>query len=210
MKISPLDIRKQEFRKALRGIDPEEVRVFLSLVADEMERLLSEVSRQRDESDALRRRAEEFQALEKTLQSTLLTAERVTADTRENARREADLMLREAETRAERIVEDARRRLSRLNDDIQELRDRKEVYLSRFRSLVQMQLELLEAHAEDFAEVDELSRSAGAAARRLGVNVRDEVPGEAPGEEPPPPRPKREGFVEVSAGEDEPPPPKKR
>jgi len=205
VKISPLDIRKQEFRKALRGIDPEEVRVFLSLVADEMERLLSEVSRLSEDTQVLRRRNDEFQTLEKTLQSTLVTAERVTADTRENARKEADLLLREAETRAERIVEDARRRLTRLNDEIQELRDRKEVYLSRFRSLVRMQLELLDAHAEDFGEVDELARVAGEATRRMtasGTAEDDDAP-EAP-------RPKREGFVEVSAGEDPPPPPPKK
>jgi cell division initiation protein len=212
VKITPLDIRKQEFRRSLRGVDPEEVRVFLSLVADEYERLLHEAARLRDDSAELRSRIDEFQKIEKTLQNTLVTAERVTADSRDNARREAELIVREAESRAERILEDARRRLSRMNDDILELRDRKEAYLQRFRSLVQMQTDLLDAHGEDLAEVDGLSEVASDAVRRAGVRSRARAADgeDAPEEEDERPMPRREGFVEVSAGDDEIPPPPAR
>ena len=50
MRITPLDIRKQEFRKAMRGLDAEEVYAFLSTVGDEYEsisfRLYQEMIRQ--------------------------------------------------------------------------------------------------------------------------------------------------------------------
>ena len=85
MRITPLDVRKQEFRKSVRGFDCDEVQAFLSTLADEYEAVLvdNKVLRERftDQSEKI----DEYQSMERTLRDTLMTAERVMQESKENA-----------------------------------------------------------------------------------------------------------------------------
>ena len=89
MRITPLDIRKQEFKKSMRGFDPDEVFAFLNTVAEEYEAALSDNKGLREHIVNLKERLNEFKNMEKNLRNTLLTAEKLTADTKKNARNEA-------------------------------------------------------------------------------------------------------------------------
>ena len=114
MKLTPLDIRRNEFARAWRGFNREEVESFLTMVADEVEGLIGE------NRDLSRRLAElekeiaEFREMERTLTETLVQAQRAADDTKESTEREAEVIKREARVRADQTVDTARIEADRL------------------------------------------------------------------------------------------------
>lgn len=155
MRIAPVDIRNQQFKKVVRGADPEEVRIFLGIVADEMEKLVNDERDLEQKVAALEGQVDEYRKVEMALRDTLLTAERVSSESRENSRKEAELLLRDAELKAERILDDASRRASELRREIVDLKNQKDIYVARLRSLVETQLKMLRFHSVDMEEQEE-------------------------------------------------------
>jgi cell division initiation protein len=143
MKLTPLDVRKQEFRKALRGYDPVEVDTFMEMVASEFEEVLRSQKEFRDKVVELEVQLRDYRQIEKTLQQTLLQAQEATGRTYESARREAELIVREAEQKAAKIVEQANSDLVRMNNEIMQLYTRKESLIGRLRVLLSSELELI-------------------------------------------------------------------
>ncbi len=122
MRITPLDIRKQEFRKTMRGLDSDEVYAFLGTVADEYEAVLSDNKRLREHIVQLEERLKEFKSMETNLRNTLMTAEKITVEAKENARKEADLIVRGAEVEASQSSEAIRAHTQQLRREILELK----------------------------------------------------------------------------------------
>lgn len=154
MRLTPLDIRKQEFRKGMRGLDADEVYAFLSTVADEYEAVINDNKALRERLLELDDKVQEYRNMEKTLRDTLLTAERVTVEAKENARRESDLIVKEAQIEAEKAVRDIRTTAMKLRQEIQELRQQREGYLSRMKILVESHMKFVETAEKDFADED--------------------------------------------------------
>ena len=154
MRITPLDIRKQEFRKSMRGLDGDEVYAFLTTVAEEYETVLSDNKRLRERIVEIEDRLAEFKSMETNLRNTLLTAERLTAEAKENAHREAGLIVREAEMEAERAAESIRAHTQQLRREILELKKHKDNYISRLRTLLESQQNIVSGFEDNFAEVD--------------------------------------------------------
>jgi len=152
MRLTPLDIRKQEFRKGMRGLDADEVYAFLSTVADEYEAVINDNKALRERLLELDDKVQEYRNMEKTLRDTLLTAERVTVEAKENARRESDLIVKEAQIEAEKALRDIRTASMRLRQEIQELRQQRDSYLSRMRILVESHVKFIETAEKDFAQ----------------------------------------------------------
>jgi cell division initiation protein len=144
MKITPLDIQQKRFSRALRGYDREEVEAFLSLAASSFEDLVKELHFLREE---LQRRDEDLAAhrdLERTLQETLVTAQRASEEIRESARREGEIAIGEAELQAEKIVQGAHQRFLRIVDDIQEMKRLRVQFEASVRALVDGHAKLLD------------------------------------------------------------------
>ncbi len=154
MRITPLDIRKQEFKKSMRGFDADEVYAFLNTVADEYEAALSDNKRLREHIVDLRERLKEFQSMETNLRNTLLTAEKITSEAKENARREAGLIVREAEVEAEKAAESIRAHTMQLRREILELKKQKDNYLTRLRTLIDSHHNMIEGFEDDFSQTD--------------------------------------------------------
>lgn len=144
MRITPLEIRKQPFRKAIRGFDPDQVNGFLVQIAEEFEKII----RQNNElSTALKQceaQLEHYQKIEKTLNETLLTAQKATDDARLNAQKEAELIIKDAQIRAERYEKESRDRVYSLEGDLSSLKAQRDSFLTRFRSMLRDQLALLD------------------------------------------------------------------
>ena len=110
MRISPLDIQQQQFKvKTFRGLDPEDVDAFLQTVAGEMEGLIRENSLMKEEQSQHSRVMLDMAEKERELRDTLLSAQRVIEEMKTNARKEAELIVSEAEIKGERIIADAER-----------------------------------------------------------------------------------------------------
>ena len=190
MRITPLDVRKQEFRKGMRGLDPEEVYAFLATVADEYETVLTDNRQLRDRVLELDEKVTEYRNMEKTLRDTLLTAERVMNEARENARKEAELILRDARVQAQQASQSSARQAETLRAQLRELRSLRDRYLARLKSLAEAQIGMVENFLQDFEEDDR-------DARRL-ENAPDAQA------EPPAPDPSTGGYEEGPTADHEP------
>jgi len=125
MKIAPLDLRQQRFRRRLHGFDRTEVIAFLAEAADDYEQALRELDRQRQDLIRMEALLAEHREREANLRNTLLTAQRLADEIKEAAQSEAKMIVREAEGRANLILEKSRARLDEVEHDINELRLRR-------------------------------------------------------------------------------------
>ena len=132
MNVSPLDLRQQRFRKAFRGFDPVEVASFLAAVADDYEQALRETDRLRQDLMRMEAVLAEHREHEKNLQSTLMTAQKLSDDIKANAELEApSAIVREAEGRSELLLESTQARLEDIQREIDGLKlKRKDVETS--------------------------------------------------------------------------------
>ncbi|HEY3447693.1 MAG TPA: DivIVA domain-containing protein [Myxococcales bacterium] len=145
MKITALDIRQKQFKSAMRGHDRKEVEAFLDLVASEFEEVVKENITIKDDLKRKQQRIDEYREREKTLQETMVTAQRISEDIKAAAKKEAELILNEAELQAEKIVADANRKLVQIIDDINELKRQRVQFEAQVKGVVEAHLKLLEA-----------------------------------------------------------------
>lgn len=154
MRITPLDVRKQEFKRGMRGYDADEVRAFLTTLADEYEAVLVDNKQLRERVLEQDEKLAEYRNLERTLRDTLMTAERVAQEARETARKEGELVLAEARQRVQQVLADGRRQLDELRREALAVHREKESFLGRFRSLAEAQIQFVETHRSDFKPFD--------------------------------------------------------
>ena len=148
MEFSPLEITQREFGRRFRGLDPEEVQTFLEQVAEEMTRLLQENTDRAAQIQRLEAQLRVYQEREDSLRNTLVTAQKMTEEIKTNAKREADLLVRETELKAERILEDAHRKLGQVQAEIAEFKRQRDLFASKLRGLLKTHTELLDAEPE--------------------------------------------------------------
>jgi cell division initiation protein len=123
MRITPLDVRQQQFTvRTFRGFDVQEVDAFLQDVAEDYEAVLKENALLKEQLAILEERARGFADLERTLQDTLVTGQRMTEELKANARREAQLIVDEAQLRSEKLLDGARTEEARLRAEMQSLK----------------------------------------------------------------------------------------
>jgi cell division initiation protein len=160
MRISPNDIRQQQFTvRMFRGFDPQEVDAFLEDVADDYETLLKDSQLLREQVAAQEERSRGVGELERVLQDTLVTTQRLADDLkaaakreaeeiRTAARHEAELIVREAELRGDKTVETARAEEARIRSDIQSLKRVRRQLVGEFAGTLERYQRLLEAEGE--------------------------------------------------------------
>jgi cell division initiation protein len=150
MRISPLDIQKHRFRQVFRGLDPAEVRAFLVSVAEQHESVVRENAQLREQVAILRDQVREHEEKERILKDTLLAAQAAADNLKAQARREADILVQEAELKAEKMMEVARERIGKYEGRLVELKALKRDLMEQVRSMLSRQHSLL----EDWAEAD--------------------------------------------------------
>jgi cell division initiation protein len=139
MNITLQDIQQQQFRVRFRGFDVREVDGFLERVADAFKTLTAENANQQEAFKKLEREIQEYKEREKTFKEAMINAQKGLDDMRQNAEKEAELIVAEAEMKAEKVLSTAHNRLTQLHEDISELK----------RQRMQLEVELgtiLEAH----------------------------------------------------------------
>jgi cell division initiation protein len=151
LKLTPLDIKKQVFKKIFRGYDPVEIETFLEMVAEEFEALIRERNGLSDEVLKLKTQLRDYQEVEKTFKESLMNAQQTINQSRENSKRESDLIIKEAEVRAEKIIENAKMQLIEMKNELMVIKAQKDSFAKRLRHLLESQLELLSV-----LEIDDL------------------------------------------------------
>ncbi|HXV76710.1 MAG TPA: DivIVA domain-containing protein [Candidatus Polarisedimenticolaceae bacterium] len=155
-RLTAMDIEKQEFRTKLRGYDPDDVRLFLQSVAEEIERLNLDNGTLREELGRSRQTIEEFRNREQTLQQTLVTAQSMSGEMKEKAKSEAELLIARARLSAERMLQQAQDQLARLETEIGRCRLERDLFERRLRSTIDEHLTLLDQRQEGAREIDNL------------------------------------------------------
>jgi cell division initiation protein len=140
-----MDIRQQQFTvKMFRGFDTQEVDTFLEDLAADYEALLKENSLLKEQLQALEERTRGLEEREKVLQETLVTTQRLVEEMKDQARREAAVIIREAEVQADRIIEASRSAEGSLQSEIIALKRTRRQLAEGLRSTVEMYQRLLE------------------------------------------------------------------
>ncbi len=143
MHITPLEIRKHPFRPKLRGYDPAQVNSLLKQIADEIEELRGNNNHLGTRVKELTAEVDTYRRIEGTLTETLLTAQRATDDARANAQKEAELIINDAQVRAERVESEMKDRVHDLRAELASLEAQKEGFLMRYSSLLKDQVNFI-------------------------------------------------------------------
>lgn len=155
--LTALDARRYDFGNALRGYDRARVDQFRDQVAEELERL----SRANQELEAKARNFHEqlraFRERDKALNDALISAQQLRGEIREQAQREAQLIIREAQGDSERSLESLRGEIRRAEDELQQLWRNRRSFIQQLRQQMERQL-----HDLDSAEM---------VAPPVGINV---------------------------------------
>ncbi|HMA21403.1 MAG TPA: DivIVA domain-containing protein [Gemmatimonadaceae bacterium] len=143
--LTPIDVRRFDFGRALRGYNAEKVEQFRDQVAEELERL-GRVNADLDtKARSFHEQLRAFRERDKALNEALVSAQQLRAETREQAEREAQLLLKEAQAEAERIIEAARAEVRRMEAELDSLDRSRRTYLAQMRTLLARQLSEVEA-----------------------------------------------------------------
>lgn len=148
MRISPLDIQQKQFPIKFRGFDVEEVYAFLELVREEMEELLRENASLKEQLHRSENQVREFRDMENTLRETLMTAQQMVEDYKINARKEAELIIKEAELKSDEIVKDAQEKVIKIHEDIVDLKGIRRHFKEEMRRLIENHLQMIEFDRE--------------------------------------------------------------
>jgi cell division initiation protein len=143
IRVTPIDIQQKRFHVVFRGYERLEVEVFLDQVRDEMEMLLREMSELREFRQSYDERLRELNEREETVKNTMLLTQKLMEDQKDNARREAAVIIKEAEFRGQQILSDAQDERAKLEVDIQDLKRRKHHFLQDVKKVVQMHQEMV-------------------------------------------------------------------
>lgn len=175
MRLTPLDIRKQPFRKTAMGFDRDQVNSFLDQVANEFEQLIKQNDELATNVKLFQERIEAYEKIEKTLNETLITAQRATDDAKLNAQKEAELILKDAQIRADKYEDRSRQRVNELESDLMSLRTQRDSFLVRFKSMLRDQLSLLDVISGSIKDKDDDNHTTtGKNSDNLSSIIRDE------------------------------------
>lgn len=143
MPLTPLDIHNKEFSKGFRGYDEDEVNEFLDQIIKDYENII----REKKELDArlieLDERIGHYNNIEETLNKSIVVAQEAAEEVKRNAQKEAKLIIKEAEKNADRIINESLSKARKIALEIEELKKQSKVFRTRFKMLIEAQLDLL-------------------------------------------------------------------
>lgn len=138
--LTPLDVRRYDFGRTLRGYDPERVEQFRTQVAEELERLTRQTQELEAKAKGFHEQLRAFRERDKALNDALVSAQQLRGEIREQSEREAQLIIREAKSEADRHLEGSRTEIRKLEAQIVELDRARRSHLAQLRVMVERQL----------------------------------------------------------------------
>lgn len=143
MEVTPLDIRKQEFKKSFSGYDKREVENFLEMVAMQLEGLIRENMSYKEQLNDVERKIDDYRRMERTLQDTLTSAQKTTDELRKNAEREGSIILKNSSLESQNIIHQAKIEESQLRSEIKTLITMKNNFIAKFKGMIEAYSKML-------------------------------------------------------------------
>jgi cell division initiation protein len=141
--LTPLDIHNKEFTRGFRGYSEDEVNDFLDQVIKDYEAVIREKKELEETVSSLEEKISYFKNIEETLNKSILIAQETGEEVKRTATKEARLIVKEAEKNADRIINEALSKSRKISMEIDELKKQSSVYRTRFKMLIEAQLEML-------------------------------------------------------------------
>lgn len=155
MSLTPLDIQQQQFRVRFRGFDIHEVDRFIEQATESFTALQGENKALKEEIRRLKLETQGYKEREETFKRAMLNSQKVLEQMKENARKSAEIIVADAEVKAEKILNRAHNRLSQLHEDIVELKRQRMQIEVQIRAIIESHSKLLEIGKESMDVLDE-------------------------------------------------------
>lgn len=144
MRFTPFNIKAMEFNKSVRGFDRDEVRAYLEALSNEFEKLQNENVELNNKINNSSEEITEFKKLEKTLQATLVSAQESSSKSVESARKQYQLIIKEAEIKANQTIEKAKREAEAIRDSVLRLSEERNLLIAKLKAMVETQANILD------------------------------------------------------------------
>jgi cell division initiation protein len=156
LQITQVDIQRQEFKRSMRGYDTVEVDTYLEVIGNTISQLSDENEKAKRRILELETELKNYKEVERTLKQTLMNVQESSNQSRENSKKEADLVLKESKITAAEMVEKARRDTQKLKEEMITLQTQKQSLITRLRHILSSQMELLEVLEIDDLDINKL------------------------------------------------------
>lgn len=158
MPLTPLDIHNKEFTKRMRGYDEDEVNEFLDQIIKDYEGLIRENKELQNKVAELQEKLGHFSNIEETLSKAIIVAQDAADELKNNSKKEAQLIIKEAEKNADRIINESLAKSRKIALEMEELKKQATIYRTRFRALLEAQIEMLKEDNWESLEQIEVPR----------------------------------------------------
>ena len=158
MKLTPMDINNKEFKRGLRGYNAEEVDEFLDEVIENYEELFKENAKMKERLSAANEKIAQNEKIESTIQNTLVLAQQAADQAKENAQREAEMTLKNANDAAKKIMDKAHSDVLVVNDEYESIKQEFIKFRAKFRNFMNTQLETFDELEKDVLKNYDLTK----------------------------------------------------
>jgi cell division initiation protein len=150
MRITSMDITNKEFKKSMRGYNPDEVEDFLDKIAEDYEEVYKENTSLREKFALLNEKLDHYKDIENTIQNTLLLAQNTSEQTRKTAGDEAESIIKRANEESKRIIEKANNQVLKVNDDFDSTKNDFTKFIAKYRNFMKTQMEMFNDMESNF------------------------------------------------------------
>ena len=157
MKISSIDIQRQKFQVKLKGYDQEEVRNFMITVAEQIEECSRENDLYKAEVERMRETLHDYQDRDRILKNTLVTAQQTSEAMLLNTKKEAELIVKEAEFKATKIMEHAQAQALKIQKDMLDLKLQRKALQDKIQTSIQIMQKILEYQKEEEKSAEKIT-----------------------------------------------------
>ena len=152
MKLTPMDINNKEFKRGLRGYNPEEVDEFLEEIVENYEELYKENSKLKEKLNGASDKVEHYAKIESTIQNTLLLAQNAADQAKESSQKEADLIMKNANESAQKVLDKAHNDVIAVNDEYEKIKEEFIKFRAKFRNFMNAQLQTFDELEKDLTK----------------------------------------------------------
>ncbi len=177
--ITPMDIHNKEFETGFRGYSKEDVDAFMTELNRDYETLYRDNRELTEKIEHLEKRIAQYEQMEDTMNTTLVLAQETGENVKAASRKEAELIIQDAQAQRQSILESAEVSLREARDRYSIIRNDIAVFRTKMESILQSQLKMLEDVVLDDRKLEDTIRGAGDAAPEIReatmVDVEDET-----------------------------------
>lgn len=149
MKLTPMDINNKEFKRGLRGYNPEEVDEFLDEIVDNYEELYKENSKLKEKITSYSEKVDHYTKIESTIQNTLVLAQNAAEQAKSSSQKEAELIVKNANETAQKILDKAHNDVLEINSEFERVKQEFIKFRAKYRNFINTQLETFDDLEKD-------------------------------------------------------------